>query len=118
MNDLGKNAIGIIQDNNKDKDEHLTVFKGVETIELPKNDTSGKSLEEDEIFFVNSTILDEFYNTLNLISLKIDSGVLKDVKKAHISKLCYLSFFISNSVLPQSYKDKMCSIINEIFVKC
>ena len=80
--------------------------------------TTYKSLEEDEIFSVNSTILDEFYNTLNLISLKIDSGVLKDVKKAHISKLCYLSFFISNSVLPQSYKDKMCSIINEIFVKC
>ena len=29
-------GVCIIQDNNKAKDEHLTVFKGVETIELPK----------------------------------------------------------------------------------
>lgn len=48
-------GVCIIQDNNKDKDEHLTVFKGVETIELPKNDTSGKSLEEDEWKDVPST---------------------------------------------------------------
>ena len=48
-------GVCIIQDNYKDKDEHLTVFKGVETIELPKNDTSGKSLEEDEWKDVPST---------------------------------------------------------------